>query len=105
MATTTERPLHGLTWLVWAVAAAATVELAPAPLYVALVVAVAAVVAEVHAGDGPLRRAFPILVGLGVAFLVFRVVLTAGTTHGGGGVLFRLPAARLPRLLGGFTVG
>ena len=43
--------------------------------------------------------------GLGVAFALLRVVLTALTTHGVGEVLFTLPEATLPRLLGGFTVG
>lgn len=102
----TERPrLHAVTWLLWAIAAAATVELAPSPLYVALVIAVAALVVEVHGLDTPLARAFPALVAMGVAFALVRIVLTAATTHGGDHVLFTTPAMQLPRLLGGFVVG
>jgi energy-coupling factor transport system permease protein len=93
-------------WLVWAVAAAATVQLAPNPLYVTVVVAIAALVVQAHAADGPLVSAFPILLVAGLAFALLRLVLTVATTHGSGGaVLFTLPDATLPRLLGGFTVG
>lgn len=98
--------LHAATWLVWAVAAALTVDLAPNPLYVTLVIAVCALVVEVHGGDRPLARAFPLLVGLGVVFGGVRVVLTVLTTHGGGGhVVATVPEATLPAILGGFTVG
>ncbi|HEX9992327.1 MAG TPA: hypothetical protein VGB14_05310 [Acidimicrobiales bacterium] len=97
--------LHAVTWLVWAVAAALAVEVAPNPLYVLLVVAVCALVVEVHGGGRPLARAFPLLVGLGATFGLLRVVLTVLTTHGGPDVLVTLPEATLPRVLGGFTVG
>lgn len=36
----TTSPLHAVTWSVWAVAAALSVQLAPSPVYVALVIAV-----------------------------------------------------------------
>jgi energy-coupling factor transport system permease protein len=91
--------------LLWAIAAAATVELAPSPVYVALVIGVAALVVEVHAPDTPLARAFPALITMGVVFALVRVVLTAATTHGGAHVLFTTPSTQLPRLLGGFVVG
>ena len=61
----TTSPLHALTWLVWAAAAAACVQLAPNPLYVALVLAIAALVVSTHRLDTQLARAFPLLVGLG----------------------------------------
>lgn len=96
---------HSLTWLVWALAATACVQLAPSPAYVALVVGVAAVVHSAHATDTPFARAFPVLIGLGAAFTLVRVVLAALTTHGAGEVLFTLPDATVPRVLGGFTVG
>lgn len=96
---------HAIAWLVWALAAAATVELAPSPVYVALVIAAAALVVERHALDTPLARAFPILIVAGVLFAVVRIVLTAATTHHVGHVLFGTPDFTLPRLLGGFTVG
>jgi energy-coupling factor transport system permease protein len=98
-------PLHALTWLVWAVAAAASVQLAPNPAYVVVVVLAAAVVVEAHADDGPLASGFPLLVSVGVVFALLRVVLTALTTHGTGDTLFTIPEATLPTLLGGFTLG
>ncbi len=103
----TASPLHAATWLIWAVAGAASVQLAPSPVYVALVIGAAVLVVETHRLDGMLGRAFPILVGLGVGFALFRVVLTALTTHGGppDDVWFTLPQATLPRIMGGFTVG
>ena len=103
----TTSPLHAVTWLLWAVAAAASVQLAPSPVYVALVIVVSVLVVDTHRLDGTLARAFPILVGLGVIFAVLRVVLTTLTTHGGpsSDVWFTMPSAQLPRILGGFTVG
>jgi energy-coupling factor transport system permease protein len=81
------------------------VELAPNPVYVALVIAVAGLVVSAHRLDTPWARAFPVLVGVGVAFGVLRVVLTAATAHTGTPVLFTTPAVTLPRVLGGFTLG
>ena len=107
----TTSPLHAVTWSVWAVAAAASVQFAPSPVYVALVIAVAFLVVSAHRLDNSLARAFPVLVGIGVVFAGLRVVLTALTSHsdGVGGpppdTWFTLPQVTLPRLLGGFTVG
>lgn len=98
-------PVPALVWLLWALAAAASVQLAPNPLYVALVVVISALVVEAHAAEGPLAGAFPVLVLAGVAFALLRLVLTVATTHGGTDVLFNLPEATLPSILGGFTVG
>lgn len=97
--------MPAVVWLAWAVAAAASVQLAPNPLYVSVVVAVAALVVEAHRRQGALASAFPLLVGVGVAFALLRIVLTVLTTHGSGQVLFRLPELTLPMLLGGFSVG
>ena len=101
----TPRPFHSITWLVWSLAAAASVELAPSPAYVALVIGIAWIMVEAHAPDGPYRRAFPALIALGVAFGLVRVVIAALTTHNGLDVLVTLPQATMPDLLGGFTVG
>jgi len=107
----TTSPLHAVTWLLWAVAAAGCVQLAPSPVYVALVTAIAFLVVSAHRLDGTLAKAFPILVTLGVVFAVVRVVLTALTTHtvaagaSSDDVWFTLPQATLPRIMGGFTVG
>ncbi len=100
-----DAPWHAGVWLVWALSAAAAVQLAPSPLYVALVIGIAALAVGAHARPGPYTRAFPLLVGVGVFFAVVRMLLTAITTHGFGHVLFTLPQATLPQLLGGFTVG
>lgn len=107
----TTSPLHAVTWSLWAVAAAASVQLAPSPVYVTLVIAIALGVVSVHRLDHTLSRAFPVLVGLGVAFALLRVVLTALTAHSPESVTapvdvwVTLPQATLPRLLGGFTIG
>jgi len=104
--TTTARPTwHAGVWLVWAMAAAACVELAPNPVYVALVIGVAALAVSVHARPGPYARAFPLLVGIGVLFALVRTLLTVATTHANTDILFTTPHFGLPRLLGGFTVG
>jgi energy-coupling factor transport system permease protein len=97
--------LHALTFAAWAVAAASSVQIAPNPLYVAIVIGVAFLVMETHHRPGPLARAFPLLVTAGIVFALIRVVLTALTTHGTGHALMTLPQFTLPRLAGGFTVG
>lgn len=99
------RRLPAVLWLTWAIAAAASVQLAPNPVYVSLVIASAAMVVRAHRFDARMARAFPLLVTVGLVFAGLRVVLNALTTHGVGRVLFRLPEATLPRLLGGFVVG
>ncbi|MEX2100785.1 MAG: hypothetical protein WEB19_05160 [Acidimicrobiia bacterium] len=96
---------HAGVWLVWALAAAAVISLAPSPVYVALVIGIAALAVSAHARPGPYARAFPLLVGVGVFFAVVRMLLTAATTHGVGQILFTTPELTLPKLLGGFTVG
>ncbi|MEZ5170788.1 MAG: hypothetical protein R3A49_08605 [Acidimicrobiia bacterium] len=101
-----DRPsLHAVTWLVWAIAAGTTVQLAPSPVYVVVVIVLSALVVEVHGRDTALARAFPAFLLLGASFAVIRIVLTALTAHGAGRTLFTLPDATLPRMLGGFTVG
>ncbi|MGZ4690418.1 MAG: energy-coupling factor transporter transmembrane component T [Acidimicrobiia bacterium] len=104
-ATATTRPWHSVAWLAWAIAGAMTVQLAPSPVYVALVIGIAWLIVEVHAPDGPFRRAFPALLAVGVVFALIRVVLSALTAHAGTHVLMTLPQFTTPRLLGGFTVG
>ena len=97
--------LHALTFAGWAIAAAVCVQVAPNPLYVAIVIGVAFLVMETHHRPGPLARAFPLLLTAGVAFAILRVVLAALTTHGTGSSLMTLPQFTLPRLAGGFTIG
>lgn len=97
--------LHAVTAFVWAVAAAASVQLAPSPVYVVIVIGISALVVEALAGSSPFRKAFPALIVLGIVFSLIRVVLTALTTHGAGHVLFTMPQWTMPDALGGFTVG
>ena len=92
-------------WLVWALAAAACIQLAPNPVYVALVIGIASVAVSLHAQPGPYAHAFPLLLAVGTLFAVVRMLLTVVTTHGVGDVLFTTPHFGLPQLLGGFTVG
>jgi len=92
-------------WLLWALAAAASIQLAPSPVYVTVVVAIALLVTQSHAVAGPMASTFPVLVGVALLFAVLRVVLTALTAHGTGDVLFTVPHVDLPDVLGGFTVG
>jgi energy-coupling factor transport system permease protein len=87
------------------VSAALCVQLAPSPVYVALVIGVAALIVEVHAPAGPFQRAFPLLVLAGTIFALIRIVLTVLTTHNGIDVLFTVPQVHMPKLLGDFTVG
>lgn len=95
--------LHAVTWLAWAFAGVITVQLAPSPLYVTLVLGACALVTAAHRVSD--NGAFRLLVLAGVVMALIRVVLTALTTHGVGTVLFTLPEVTLPRLLGGFAVG
>lgn len=103
--TAAEHPWHALTWLVWAIAATASLQIAPSPLYVAVVIAVATLVVSVFGADSPYARAYPVIVGLAALFAALRVALTALTTHGGPQVLVHLPSVTVPDWLGGFTVG
>jgi energy-coupling factor transporter transmembrane protein EcfT len=100
-----ERPWHAVTWLVWAVAATTAIQLASSPVYVVLVIGIAWLVVAQHSIDGPLSRAFPILVIAALCFAVMRVVLTAATTHGSSEIWFTTPSIGMPELLGGFDVG
>ncbi len=100
-----DRPWSAITWVVWALAAAATIQLAPNPVYVVLVIAITWLVVVEHGLDGPYAKAFPILVGAAVFFAVLRVVLIGLTTHGNQDVLFTTPSFTMPEMLGGFTVG
>ena len=84
-ATPPARPTwHAGVWLVWALSAAACVELAPSPVYVALVIGIASVAVSIHARPGPYARAFPLLLTVGALFAVVRMLLTVATTHGVG---------------------
>ena len=94
---------HAVTWLAWALAAVVIVQLASSPLYVTLVLAASALVASAHRISS--TGAFRLLVFAGIVMALIRVVLTALTTHAVGTVLFTLPEATLPRILGGFTIG
>lgn len=101
-------PLHSVTWLVWAVAATAALQIARNPLLVAVVLAVVWLVVETHRRPGSLARAFPVLLAVAVAFGLLRVVLIGLSTplaEGSDGVLVTLPLLQLPTALGGFSLG
>lgn len=97
---------HALAWAWWALAAVVCVHLAPNPVYVGLVVAVALLVVEAHRKEGPLGRVFEVLVTLAAVFVLVRIVLSAvTTTTGGEDVLVTLPSLSMPTWLGGFVLG
>ncbi len=101
-----EHRRHSVAWLVWALAAAVSVQLAPNPLYAVLVIGIAALVVEVHAPPGPYARAFPVLVALGVTFALVRIVLAAPRpTPATATRAVHDAVAHLPGALGGFTAG
>jgi energy-coupling factor transport system permease protein len=97
--------LHSLTWLAWAVAATASIELAPNPLYVATVLAIVALVVETHRTASRTTRAFVVLLVVAIVFTLVRVVLILLTTHTGGSSFLTIPSVTLPRALGGFAIG
>ena len=101
----TSSALHSLTWLLWAVAVAASIQLAPNPFYVAIAIAVVALVTETHRHESRIARALPVLLAVGITFSALRVLLVLLTTHIGAEAFATVPEATLPRLLGGFTVG
>ena len=98
-------PLHAATWIVWAVAAVVSVQLAPNMLYVSLVLLVAVLVVEVHGRDTGLGARLPRLPRARRGFGLLRVVLTVATTHGIGTPMLTIPHVVLPSILGGFRVG
>ncbi len=96
---------HALTWGVWALAVSLVVQVAGQPVVALLVLVMSWVTVSVHGRDRPLARAFPVLVTVGAAFGLVKVVLTVLTTHGMGDALLTLPRVTLPGALGGFTLG
>ena len=98
-------PIHPLAWALWGTAAIVSIQIAPNPVYVAAVLIACSAVVAVHGHGGPLTRAFPALLTIGVVFALVRIVLAGLTTRGGGPVLLTLPSAEVPAALGGFTVG
>lgn len=96
---------HPGVWAVWGVAAVVSIQLAPNPVYVAAVLAACGAVVLTRGRPGPLARAFPVLLAVGAVFALIRIVLAGLTTRGDGPVLFTLPSADLPTVLGGFSIG
>ena len=58
-AAATARPWHAVAWLLWAVAGACTVQLAPSPVYVALVIGIAWLVVEAARARRPVPARLP----------------------------------------------
>lgn len=92
-------------WLAWAVAAAAVIQLAPSPVYVALVIAISWLISEVFGRRNGLALAYPVILAVGAALALLRVLIAAATAHGSGSVIFTTPSFTVPRIIGGFTVG
>ena len=100
-------PLHSVTWLVWAIAVMVSLQLGRNPYLIAVTLAIVWWIVETHRRPGAMARAFPVLVGLAVAFALLRIVLIGVTSPGDGGAdtLVTLPSVTVPGLLGGFTLG
>ena len=98
------RQLHAGTWLIWTLATAACVILAPNPLYESLILGIVLLtVRRCRLPETP--HTLSIMLRVGVVFLFIRVGLTVLTTHAGNSFLLRTPAFTLPRFFGGFTIG
>ncbi|RIK07002.1 MAG: hypothetical protein DCC49_10775 [Acidobacteria bacterium] len=92
-------------WLAWAVSAAAVIQLAPSPVYVALVIALSWLIAELFGRQSGMALAYPVILTIGASLALVRVLIAAATAHGSGAVIFTTPSFTVPRVLGGFTVG
>lgn len=94
-----------LVWLAWAISAAVVIQLAPSPVYVALIIAISWLMAEAFGRRGGLALAYPVILAIGAALALVRVLIAAATAHGSGSVIFTTPSFAVPRIIGGFTVG
>lgn len=103
--TESRSPWPAPVWLAWAIAGAAAIQLAPSPVYVALVVAISWLMAEAFRRQTGLTLAYPVILTVGAALALVRVVIAAATAHGSGSVIFTTPSFTVPRIVGGFTVG
>jgi energy-coupling factor transport system permease protein len=92
-------------WLAWSAAAATVVLSIGDPLVTATAFVALAWVASTFARGGPEGRAYILLLKVGLAVTLIRVVLFSITGHTGPTTLFTLPVVGLPRWLGGFSVG
>jgi len=98
-------PFNVKAWLAWAGAAATVVLSIADPLVTLTAVVALAWVAATFSRGGPEGRSYRLLLKIGLAVTLVRVVLFALTGHAGPTTLFTLPVASLPRWLGGFALG
>jgi energy-coupling factor transport system permease protein len=96
---------HPLAWAAWFVAAAGVVLVVDDPPTSMLAIGTTSIVASRLALPGPEGRAWSVMLRLGFAFLVLRVVLFGLTGHTGPTMIVTLPRAELPAWLGGFGIG
>lgn len=92
-------------WLAWAISAAAVIQLAPSPVYVALVIGISWLIAELFGRASSMALAYPVILTIGAALALVRVVIAAATAHGSGSTIFTTPSFTVPRIIGGFTIG
>ncbi|MCC7077691.1 MAG: hypothetical protein IT198_11245 [Acidimicrobiia bacterium] len=98
-------PPHALTLLVWALAAAATAQIAPNPVYAAVIVACAALLVRRRGARDAPGGTFRTLLALTAVFVGIRVLIAVLTVHGTGDAALSLPDIGLPGFLGGYTIG
>ncbi len=98
---------HSLAWLAWVGGGLLTIGQIDNPLYIGLIWGCAILVWAACADDGPMARAFHLLMRLGVLIFLLNLifsVITASTLRGRT-VLLTLPTWQLPPLLGGLQLG
>jgi energy-coupling factor transport system permease protein len=96
------RPFHPAAWLVWTASAVLVTQSVSHPLLLVVAIAAIAFVSATQATDG---GPYALMLRIGLIALAVRVVLFGLTGHPGGTTLATLPVLRLPRALGGFTLG
>lgn len=99
--------MHTATWLVWLGAALAMAALTTNPLYLAVLLLATVLVFAVWREPSRLATTYPLFLAAGFALWLGYLLFSVVTIGGGRGqtVLFALPQAQLPALLGGITLG
>jgi energy-coupling factor transport system permease protein len=99
------RAVHPLAWWGWAIGLALAANTTTNPLLLALVLVVVATVVAARRTTSPWARAFRLYLGLGLAVVVFRVVLHVLVGQKWGTVtVLPLPKVRLPHWAAGIDV-
>ncbi len=100
------RALHPVAWWLWAAAVAAAAMRTTNPLVLALLLGAVAHVVVSRRTDSPWSRSFGMFLAIGVAVMVFRLVVhVVFGARTGGTLLFHLPSVALPDWAAGVDLG